>query len=359
MYRQPVPITWDKGQGSSAPSSNESSNANTQIPFAKPVAESPSWLDWSRHPTLPQVIALKHHFMRALPIELVDIILSLANYWPHVSVSSSVPRTVKGHSTHISPPPNSRAFLDPLLRSPPLGLSPDISQPWLPPKTKHPARMLSVEVTARRGTPAQRVPQCPLFLRPSHTWLEIGVVDPSIPLPQPCSLSPSKAKREEQVSPLRPEKREGGENRELNWPCGVASLAWLKQQASRVSGCLTLKLYVNDNLEGQSAKTTAIYRFDDDKNCAHSDELGSSWDRWALTSGNLSEVRRQEFAKVMKDLDVVDRRDRAEFVRGLQVGDEVGVWPRVTNHGWINGSETGSDTVTVIEGVRVTVFWEV
>ena len=42
-------------------------------------------------------------------------------------------------------------------------------------------------------------------------------------------------------------------------------------------------------------------------------------------------------------------------MRAERVGDEVGVWSGVMDHGWANGS----GDVTVIEGVRVTVFWEV
>lgn len=57
----------------------------------------------------------------------------------------------------------------------------------------------------------------------------------------------------------------------------------------------------------------------------------------------------------VKGLDDMDRRDGTESVRTLQVGDEVGVRSGVMNHGWVNGS----GDVTVIEGVRLTVFREV
>ena len=58
---------------------------------------------------------------------------------------------------------------------------------------------------------------------------------------------------------------------------------------------------------------------------------------------------RKEIVDFVKGLDDVGRRDGAEFMRALQVGDEVGGWSRVNP----------SDNVTVMEGVRVTLFWEV
>ena len=62
-----------------------------------------------------------------------------------------------------------------------------------------------------------------------------------------------------------------------------------------------------------------------------------------------------EFIKYMKTLEDVDKSDGAEFVRDLQVGDEVGVWGRGISHGIVD--DTG--VVAVIEDVKVSVFWEV
>ena len=145
-------------------------------------------------PTLPQVIALKRYLVQSLPIELVNIILSLAEYWPNASSASSGPRTIKRKRPRMLPSPvsaelrkgrsesNSEPVLadvhnkdNLLVQSAPTGLSQQITQPWVSSSTQHPARMLIVEVTARRIIPAQQGPRYSSPLRAKHVWLDIGV----------------------------------------------------------------------------------------------------------------------------------------------------------------------------------------
>lgn len=201
MYRPPVPITWNKKHKNDLlpPTKGRSVNTKQQ-----------SWLDLSHHPTLPQFITLKRHLVRSLPMELVDIILSFTDYWPYASITSSSPRIIKQKIPRILPPPDSKASVglekaqtktatssslatfhskdNLLVQSAPLGFSKEISQPWVPPYTQHPARILIVEVTARRIIPAQQGPRGPSFSGQSHIWLDIGVFDGAGHLSQPLSV---------------------------------------------------------------------------------------------------------------------------------------------------------------------------
>ena len=358
MCRSPYPIAWYK-EKSNIPLSNPGK------PSAKSVDELPSWQDMSRHPTVPQVISLKRHFLRTLPMELVDIILHFADYWPHVSSSSITPRTIKGIKPHLLPPPDiaesaellprRKVTVQPVLAerhtkdnllvlSSPLGLSQETSQPWLPPKTPNPARMLVVEVTARRVIPVQQVPQRLSLLRTSHTWLDIGVINLTNPPPQGSSLSLSDAEHDALPKPPLDE----GVIDIVYTQCRMAYYAWFEQRNSRVPGSLRLNLPVNEYPEGESRTTTSVYRFDDD-DLSHSNPSGPRSDLWSQAVFVFSEAQQEDFDKFSQGLDGVDRRDGAEFVRALRVGDEIGVWSRVKE----------SDSVLVIEGVRLTVLWEV
>lgn len=130
--------------------------------------------------------------------------------------------------------------------------------------------------------------------------------------------------------------------------CQAAYHVWLEQRRSRASGCLRVNLHVNDYLEIESRMNRFVYRFDDDES-ARSKPLSSNWSRILRNMHNTSPGARKEFLEYVKLLDDADREDEADFVRALRVGDEIGVW---------SGSKE-SGYVTVVEGVRVTVFWEV
>ena len=110
--------------------------------------------------------------MDKLPIELVDIILSFAEYWPHVSSFFFTSRTIE-MGLEILPPSGfeasqgfrqepSRVAPDKdiqLIRTPPLGFPSEMSQPWLPSLSMNPARILYVEVKFRWAMPVQAVCQ--------------------------------------------------------------------------------------------------------------------------------------------------------------------------------------------------------
>lgn len=347
--------------------SAEGGSVTTTQPSAEPAQKLRSWLDLSHHPTLTQVIALKRQLIRNLPIELVNNILSFAEYWPHAITSSSISRIIRSKLPHPLPHPVSRPSAELLharsetntepfpavfhgednllVQSTPLGLSKEPSQPWVSPSTQHPARMIVVEVTARRIIPAQQGLRSPNFLGPSHVWLEIGVVDGASQPSNPLSLSSSDMERVRRNALLDPSHREGMNDSVLR-RCQAVYHVWLEQQRSRALGCLRVNVDVNSDLEVESRTTKSVYRFDDDE-VTQSNSLNPYWSR--ILRAAHSPSRRKVFCEYVKSLDYADRGDDADFVRALRVGDEIGVWYRSKE----------IDHVTVIEGVRVTVFWEV
>ena len=132
----------------------------------------------------------------------------------------------------------------------------------------------------------------------------------------PVPLSPLDAEREAWHTLLDPSLHEGMEDVVL-LQCQAAYCAWLEQRRSRALACLKVNLHVDEYLEGESRTIPSVYRFDDDE--------------------------------VIRSNPLNAERNGAEFVRALKVGDEIGVWSRVNESGYL----------TVIEGVSVTVFWEV
>lgn len=363
MYRPGVAIIWNKKHSNDLLPSSKGSSPNTQQPSAAPKKKLLPWLDLSHHPTLPQVIALKRYLVQSLPIELVNIILSFAEYWPHASSTSCGPRTIEGKAPGMLPYPASAELwkgrsgttLEPalvdihnkdnlLVQSAPLGLSRGIIQPWASSTTQHPARMLIVEVTARQIILAQQSSRRPNFLGVCQTWLDIGVVDSTGYLSRPLALSTSDAQREARHAQLDPSLLEGIEVGVLR-KCHAAYHAWLERRSSRAAVCLRVNLPVNEYLESVSRTIKAVYRFDDDE-ANRSNTLNP--DRHRVVQ-NVVTTRRREFLEYVKRLAEEDRRDEVAFVRALRAGDEIGVWARVNETGYM----------AMIEGVRMTVFWEV
>lgn len=347
-----------------------------------PMGELPSWIHWSCKRTLADVIALKLHLLRVLPVELVNIILSFAEYWPHVSSLSFDPYRLRGKQWPVSPPLDPRGrrcslpefrtgnlrtaifYNDTLLcQSAPLGLPQQNDRPLLVPKLQHPARMLVVQVRARQvrhGCPRQGYAY---FRQVWSTWLEIGVVNHTLPFPRPRPLShPSLAEREIRNVLLRPNYHKQGEAFESSkLLCESAYYTWFNERSifakeSHLPGSLRIKLFLDDFHEGQSVIFTSVYRFDEEDHTNHacSGLLNREWEIDLAASHEFSKESQMEFIKYVKKLEDVDKSDGAEFVRGLQVGDEVGVWGRGLSHGIVD--DIGD--VAVIEDVKVSVFWE-
>ena len=94
-----------------------------------------------------------------------------------------------------------------------------------------------------------------------------------------------------------------------------------------------------ENMIGQK---TVIWRYDDDGNY-----LDDRWDISRETLKFLSETEKAHVNEFVHALAQEDRRDQADFVKQLEVGDSLGVWVRVRD----------GPSVSMIEGVRVHVFW--
>ena len=320
---------------------------------------------WASEPSLFQVIALKQHLMEKLPVEVVNIILSFAQYWPHVSSFSFTSPTIEMGSD-ILPLSDSRASQqfrqklnevatdkDILLhRSPPLGFPSAMSQPWLSLLSKHPARILYVEVKLRWAMPVQAVHHEVPSSEESQIWLELGVLDSSLPIPKPRSLWPD-PERKAQDAALKPPWREGSEHSMFNDLCTLCHTTWLAYQEQCGPGCLRMDFFPDKIPEGQSKIIPFLYRIDDDEHPIRSDYTGPEWKPPNLR--DLDDVSRLELIQYFNRFDTRNAMDGAKFVRALEGGDELGVWTRVTNNEFMDGLV---DPVVVIEGVRVSVFWE-
>ncbi|KAM0800061.1 hypothetical protein BDR22DRAFT_889726 [Usnea florida] len=337
-----------------------------QEPSAKPVKRVPSWRDWSSEPSLSQVIALKRHLMDKLPIELVYIIFSFAQYWPHVSSFSLTSPTIETGSD-VLPLSDSEASeqfrqelsevatdKDILLhRSLPLGLPSNKSQLWPPSLSKHPARILYVEVQLRWAMPVQAMRQRVEVSPESQTWLEIGVLDSSLHFPKPRSLWPEPELKALDAA-LKPPRREGSEHSLFNDLCALTHTTWLAfQEEQCVPGCLRMVLFLDKIPEGQSEIIPFLYRSDDDERPSRTGFTDSEWKPPIL--GDLEDDSRMQLIQYFDSFEARYRMDGAKFVRNLEMGDEIGVWSRVTNKDSMEGFV---DPVVVIEGVRVSVFWE-
>ena len=342
-----------------------SNRLNMEEPSAKPVETPSSWRDWSSQPSLSQVIALKRHLMHKLPIELVNIIISFAQYWPHVSNLSLTSRTIESGSD-ILPLSDSEASEEfrhelselatdkdiLLIRSLPLGFPSNMSQPWPPSMSKHPARILHVEVKLRWAMPVLAMRQRVDVSSESQTWLELGVLDSSLHVPKPRSLWPE-PERKAQDAALKPPRREGSEHSMFNDLCALCHTTWLAYQEQCVPGCLRMNLFLDKIPEGQSAIIPFLCRIDDDERPIRTDDMDSEWNPPNLR--DLGDDSRMRLVQYFNSFETRNTLDGAKFVRALEVGDELGVWSRVTNNDFMDGLV---DPVVVIEGVRVTVFWE-
>ena len=338
---------------------------NMEEPSTRPVEGLSSRRGWFSEPSPSQVIALKRHLMDKLPIELVNIILSFAQYWPHVSSFSFTSPTVEMGSD-ILPLSDSRASQhfrqklnevatdkDILLhRSPSLGFPSAMSQPWLSPQSKHPARILYVEVKLRWAMPVQAVHHRVPSSQESEIWLELGVLDSSLPIPKPRSLWPD-PERKAQDAALEPPLRKGWQDSMFNFLCASSHGTWLTHQEQCVPGCLRMDLFPDRIPEGQSNIIPFLYRIDDDEHPIRWEYTGPEWkppDFW-----DVDDVSRLELIQYFNRFDTRNAMDGAKFVRALEVGDELGVWTRAANNDIMDDFV---DPVVVIEGVRVGVFWE-
>ena len=161
-----------------------------------PDMNHPPYLDMRRCPTMLDVIKARQYLFQKLPAEVIDVIMDLAEYWPHTSsildMTTRVYHEHMRYGSHGRGPKtrcHNRSSTSQLrrempgfgfvLRTPPLGLrcvqsddprrgyvrsllstssqvvnkgveeTPD----WLPPRGKHPARAICFEILSREERP--------------------------------------------------------------------------------------------------------------------------------------------------------------------------------------------------------------
>ena len=297
--------------------------------------------------------------MDKLPLEVVNIILSFAQYWPHVSSFSSTSPTLEIGSDSraswevrqkLNEVATKKDIL--LIRSLPLGFLSNMLQSWPPSMSKHPARILYVEVKLRWAMPMQAMRRRVEVSLESQTWLEIGVLDSSLHFPKPRSLW-LEPERKAQDAALKPPRREASEHSMFNDLCAQSYTTWLADQEQCVPGCLRMNLPLDRIPEGQSEIIALLHRIDDDERPIRSVYTDPEWKPPNLR--DLDDVSCMELIQYFDSFQTRNTMDGAKFVRALEVGDELGVWSRVTNKDFMDGFV---DPVVVIEGVRVSVFWE-
>lgn len=77
-------------------------------------SDQPPYFDLRKCPSMASVIALRHYLSltRDLPNEIIDIILDLAEYWPHTSsILDMTTRVYSGHMYYGSYPARPRQKL--------------------------------------------------------------------------------------------------------------------------------------------------------------------------------------------------------------------------------------------------------
>ena len=95
--------------------------------------------------------------------------------------------------------------------------------------------------------------------------------------------------------------------------------------------------------DGMTGQKTVVWKCNDSENY-----LDDGWDlSGEIMMRFLSETDKAHMKDYVHSLAKEDRRERANFLKQLEVGDSLGVWVKARN---------GPD-VSMIEGVRMHVFW--
>ncbi len=329
-------------------------------------------MDMTHYPTIFDIISLKRLLSHALPNELIDIILDLAEYWPHFSRSSPSPIKAQGEMRVPVPPDVHADWLDHrgpeaiapisftdssedgfVLRSPPLGISSTDgvqSQLSLVPRTRHPVRMIIFEIRYSRLFAIN--PKCRRrqVVCQSSTRLEVGIkkpessTDPSRKaVLDPHTLSTASTSED---SRQFPQYRDHIYER-WHYKRDRVYQAWHFKRSFCDPAHAKIDLYMDHKVlkDGMIGQKTVLWRYDDDE--VASAKLDDGWDLSEEALGRLSEAEKAHLAGFVHSLAKEDRMEQADFMKQLEVGDSLGVWVRVKD----------GPSVSMIEEMRVHVFW--
>ncbi len=75
---------------------SEKDKMSTTRSFPADQVHNEPWLDMTRYPGVFDIVSIKRFLAHILPNELIDEILDLAEYWPHVSHNSPSPIKAQG-----------------------------------------------------------------------------------------------------------------------------------------------------------------------------------------------------------------------------------------------------------------------
>lgn len=313
----------------------------------------------NHYPTIFDIFSLKRFLSHSIPNELIEIILDLAEYWPHSSCSSTSAVKAQGKiqenilrtdwREHRGPEATTPlSFIDSrengfVLRSPPLGTFPTKSvqlQASLVPRTRNPVRMILFEIRFYRLFAMN--PKCRRrqILRQSRTRLEIGIKKPMPPTESPLRAVPEPAARPAaQILQGRPQ---------LQQVCGSIYESWRLKRSFCDPAHAKIDLYMDHKVlaDGMVGQKTVFWRCDDD-DVTGTNFLDDGWDLSRECLPHLSEAETAHVNDLVHSLAKEERMEKAAFVRQLEVGDSLGVWVRVRD----------GPSVSMIERVRMHVFW--
>lgn len=319
-----------------------------------PGMDHPPYFDMKRCPTMSDVIKVRHFLSSRLPTEIIDILLDLAEYWPHTS--SILDMTTRVYHEHMrygsygrgpktwwhnrsSTPEMRREWKETgfILRTPPLGLrcikSNDRRKAyrqswpvtptkrnndgangtfdWLPPRGKHPARKVLFEILSREERAADH-PTVPGFRQDSKTLFEASVDNINIPpkmvksSTQPLYWTPEAATTKSYLqNPLSKD----------------APYTFQPRQSSSANPELRQAFPVFWNRTAQNRKFVVAYRHDETKHFS-------------------VEKERYLSASIVRG-----------FVRSLKEGDSIALWGRAR--------EGAGPCCNVVDRVKIHVFWAV
>lgn len=349
-------------------------------------SDQPPYFDLRKCPSMASVIALRHYLSlsRDLPNEIIDMILDLAEYWPHSSsILDTTTRVYSGHMCYGSYPARPRQKLERLLstpesrrefkedgfliRTPPLGwhcvsdaelskrratkpqptaqprakskpLIPSPQPPnWLPPRGLHPARRVVFEILSREERLESTHRQGSTFCYANSKTSFDATVD-TISFPKTTKRSVARG-----IDPLL-------------WTAEAATKHCHTQQPPDVCYAIRAKAPAPAPSPPSSPSTKAA----DGEN--HASGVTKNY-----TAHNRKVVRTWRYDGAERCYLPTTDRDFAseqatEFVLGLREGDCVGLWARARRsegRARRREGERGRAWCNVVDRVAIHVFWAV
>lgn len=383
-------------------------------------SDQPPYFDLRKCPSMAAVISLRQHLAssRLLPNEIIDIILDLAEYWPHTSsILDMTTRVYSGHMHNGSRPARPRQKLERLLgspgsrrewkengfliRTPPLGWQctsdPDLSkrnerkppsttQPrpkwkpliprlepptWLPPRGLHPARRVVFEILSREERPENtHKPGSTFCYADSKTSFD-ATVD-TISFPKTTSPSVNRS-----IDPLlwtaeAATKDCHNNHQPLSDVCyTIRSKCSSKHPSSASHSSTTSSPSSSSSPSTSSPSSSSSSPSNRPKNYPPPTSSSSSGVTKNYTAHNRKVVRTWRYDGAERCyLPTTDRDFGSEsataFVRGLKAGDCVGLWARAGNveggdaaARGAHGGGGGRAWCNVVDRVAIHVFWAV